>query len=433
MSTNPTAAVMSLPAVLRGKKILLVNHSDTLGGASVVTFRLMRAMLATGLDVKLLVFTKTGDDPLVDKIGTRFLRGLHFGMERIDILMRNDYNYGDLYKVSTGRYAYGISSHKWVREADIICLNWINQGMMGVDELLKLHKAGKKIVWTMHDMWCMTGICHHSYECRNYEKQCGLCPFLGPKAASDDISHKIWAKKMNVYQQVPVKFVAVSHWLEECGRRSSLLSKADLRVIPNLFPINEFTVRPSGRWAAFDIYRKPNVICFGAARLDDPIKGLPYAIDALNYIFDNYPEVANDSVAFFFGNVKNPEVFDQLRFSHVNLGRLNDMHLIRHLYAASKVVLSTSLYETLPGTLIEGQACGAVPVTFGRGGQADIVEHKVNGYIADYLSSTSIAEGIMWALRADISRDFLHEEVRRHFDAETIVGEYIRMFEEFYV
>ncbi len=45
-----------------------------------------------------------------------------------------------------------------------------------------------------------------------------------------------------------------------------------------------------------------------------------------------------------------------------------------HLYSTASVVVSTSEYETLPGTLIEGQAYGAVPVSFDRGGQRDIID-----------------------------------------------------------
>lgn len=50
---------------------------------------------------------------------------------------------------------------------------------------------------------------------------------------------------------------------------------------------------------------KPNILLFGAARIDDPIKGLDYTIDALNHIFDNYPEIANKTAVYFFGNIKN--------------------------------------------------------------------------------------------------------------------------------
>lgn len=36
-------------------KLVLINHSDTIGGASVVTYRLLKALQAEGVDASMLV------------------------------------------------------------------------------------------------------------------------------------------------------------------------------------------------------------------------------------------------------------------------------------------------------------------------------------------------------------------------------------------
>ena len=115
---------------------------------------------------------------------------------------------------------------------------------------------------------------------------------------------------------------------------------------------------------------------------------------------------------------------------YLHLGRINDPKVIRQLYASAKVVISTSLYETLPGTLIEGQAAGCVPVSFGMGGQADIIDHKVTGYIAEYKSPKSIAEGIAWALETAPDREMLHNSVREKFASKVIAQRYIELFKK---
>lgn len=109
---------------------------------------------------------------------------------------------------------------------------------------------------------------------------------------------------------------------------------------------------------------------------------------------------------------------------------MNDWRLLRQLYAAASVVLSTSLYETLPGTLIEGQAAGCLPVTFGRGGQADIVTHLKDGYIAEYKNPESVADGIIWALSQKPDREALHESVRERFASNTVAQRFIALFNE---
>ena len=45
-------------------KLVLINHSDTIGGASVVTYRLLKALQAEGVDASMLVVHKATDDPL---------------------------------------------------------------------------------------------------------------------------------------------------------------------------------------------------------------------------------------------------------------------------------------------------------------------------------------------------------------------------------
>ncbi|MDE5626859.1 MAG: glycosyltransferase, partial [Candidatus Amulumruptor sp.] len=218
----------------------------------------------------------------------------------------------------------------------------------------------------------------------------------------------------------------------ERASRSLLWRDREVEVIPNAFPAEYYSpdeikgsADPLAEVGANDLRI---VMC--AARLDDTIKGLPYAIEALNYIFDNEPELARRMTVVFVGEIHNPAALDGLRMPYVALGRVNDTSILRLIYGHSHIVLSTSLYETLPGTLIEGQAMGCIPVTFGRGGQADIVNHKVNGYIAEYKDTHSVAEGIIWAINSGISRDELHDSVVKRFSSPAIAARYIELFGE---
>ncbi|MCM1163143.1 MAG: glycosyltransferase [Muribaculaceae bacterium] len=413
---------------LKGRKILLVNHSDTLGGAAVVTFRLLQALRKRGLDVRMLVYTKTSGEECVDVVGKRFNRGMRFCMERLWMLLRGSIPLDKIFQVSTGDFAINIHSHPWAREADIVCLNWTNQGLMNLEGIKQLHLMGKKIVWTLHDMWAFTGICHHAYECDHYRDQCGGCMFVSGGGSFDDISHRVWQQKMKIYSEVPITFVTVSKWLEKKARSSSLLCDKPVTTIHNAFPVENFYTTPPAHIDSLLSLTKPNLILFGAARLDDPIKGLQYTIDALNIIFDNYPAIANSTAVYFFGSMKNPEMLDKLRMSHRWLGMVRDQKILRYLYASAKVVLSTSLCESLQGTLIEGQAAGAIPVTFGGDGREDIVTHLDTGYIARYKDPQDIANGVLWALGSEIDRDYLHRSVAERFGAQRISDRYIELF-----
>ncbi|MDE5750374.1 MAG: glycosyltransferase, partial [Duncaniella sp.] len=162
--------------------------------------------------------------------------------------------------------------------------------------------------------------------------------------------------------------------------------------------------------------------------LDDPIKGLDIAIEALNHIFDTHPAAAQNSALYLVGAIRNPSVLSRLRFSYRHLGLIRDEKVMRMMYSMAKVVLSTSLYETLGATLVEGQAAGAIPVTFGGDGREDVVTHLETGYIAEGRDPKSIAEGILWALNSDIDRDFLHETALHNFGARGCTDRYIELF-----
>ena len=100
------------------------------------------------------------------------------------------------------------------------------------------------------------------------------------------------------------------------------------------------------------------------------------------------------------------------------------------IYSASNVVVSSSLYETFGQTLIEAQACGAIPVAFGGSGQEDIIAHKVNGYLAERLSAESLADGIYWALTADLERSVLRNNVLSHYTESIVALKYTEVYNE---
>lgn len=408
-------------------KVAIICQSDTLGGAAVVTYRLMYALRQQGIDARMLVFTKLSQDVNVRQIGSRPMRGYTFMGERIGIAMSNGFSRANLFKVSTATKGLALHRDSWVKEADVVMLSWINQGLLSLNGVRRIAELGKPMVWVMHDMWNLTGICHHAYDCRGYMESCGKCPFLSSRR-ENDLSRRVWKRKQKLYAEAPMTFVPVSNWLADCCRSSGLLSGADIRVIPNAFPIDSFVTQST--YSLGRIVEGRKVIAMGAARLDDPIKGLDIAIDVLNYLFDNKPEVARRSVAVFFGAVRNRAAFDRLRFPHQLLGRVNDPSLLRQMYAKTHIVMSTSHYETLPGTLIEGMAAGCLAVTFGQGGQTDIVDHLETGYIAKYPDVVDFAKGLEWALARTPDRDELHELVRRRFSATSVAERFADLFEE---
>ena len=178
--------------------ILIISTSDIHGGAAIAAFRLMKALQTHGENVKMLVRDKYSDDENVVQVGSKARNKWNFVWERGRIFLGNRLSRENLFDVSIANTGVSVTEHPEFIKADIIHLHWINQGMLSLDEIGKILASGKKVVWTMHDMWAFTGICHHASACKNYEKSCGSCPYLA-SASRNDLSHQVFFKKQEIY------------------------------------------------------------------------------------------------------------------------------------------------------------------------------------------------------------------------------------------
>lgn len=381
-----------------------------------MTVRLMHALRQAGVDARMLVMHKSLADDNIDLVSNELARKTSFLLEHAIIYARNGFSKENLFKTSIAVTTLPVHRHPWVKEADVVVLNWINQGMMSLKEVRRIKAP---VVWTMHDMWNLTGVCHHAGECIGYMRDCGNCRLLNNGRHAHDLSRSTYLRKMRLYDHKPITFVAVSHWLaRKCGK-SPLMRGRSLMVIPNAFPVGDFSPEPRLTRQACGLPVNRRLIVMGAARLDDPIKGLDLAVEALNKVRDL------PVAAVFFGDLRDKTSLSRLRLPHVWLGPVTSSAKLRDIYAHSDCVLSTSHYETLPGTLIEGQASGVLPVSFGNGGQADIIDHLATGYIARGRDASDLAAGLRWAIDPDTPRSHLRATVAHRFGAETVAQRYI--------
>lgn len=371
------------------KRIAVICKSDSTGGAAIVSRRLTEALREQGVDATMLVLEKRSHAPFVVKASYPLRQPLAFLAERLQIFLHNGFSLKNLFKADTASFGLPLWRHPVVRRADAVVLNWVNQGMLSLKGVRKLTATGKPVVWIMHDQWNMTGVCHYSQECRRFEEECGSCPLLGGKRRRD-LSFRVWRRKRKLYAGTPIRFVAVSRWLAGEARRSSLMGGLDVTVIPNAFrPVAVKEVLPN---------HKPKIL-FSAASLDNYMKGLDTFRDAVNLLAPDH-----DFDVLLMGALKDPSKLENFTMKPVYLGEVNGDEALAEIYRDADVLVNSSSFENLPGTLVEAQAYGAIPVTFDRGGQRDIIDHLRTGYLAEWsddadLRARNIADGIRWALR----------------------------------
>lgn len=420
-------------------KVAIINKSDSTGGAAVVSFRLMEALHRKGVDARMIVAEKLTDSPYVTLAGSKREIMMPFLAERLKIFIKNGFDRKTLFKIDTASDGIDLSRDPFVKEADVICLAWVNQGLLSLKDVEKLSALGKPIVWVMHDMWCFTGLCHHAGACVRYEGKCGKCPLLGEKRERD-LSTKTQLRKKTAYLAAKGKlhFVAVSRWLADCAARSGLLGDMPLSVIPNAFPI---TRDDANHTLEYFRERRRNAggkctMVFGAARLDDPIKGFPILIEAMKALKEMSVGSGRNFELVTFGAIQDESLLDAIAVPHRHLGRVKGRDAVWNIYRNADIVVSTSLYETLPGTLIEGQANGCIPVSFVRGGQRDIIDHLSTGYLAEWnddpaIAGRAIAEGIMrMSAEGEEMRVRMAESVIERFSADSVARRFISLFKK---
>lgn len=413
-------------------KVVILNTSEQSGGAAIASNRLMKALRKTGINASMLVLKKQTNDEFVVSVQQNFMDKLrakyYFLWERLCIFFQNGFSRKHLFQVSLANTGFDISKHPLVQSANIIHLHWINQGFLSLSGINKLLESGKPIVWTMHDMWPATGICHHAWNCKNYEQLCGNC-FLLKSDKKKDLSDSILLKKQAIYSH-DIRFIAVSSWLMKVSQAGSLMCNQNIDIIPNLIDTETFFPRKKEKARQFLSFpTEKKIVVMGAQYLDNPIKGLSSFLSALAII----AEKRSDLLIVLFGNYKGDK--EQLilnsPFEMRYMGDINNPSFLAQLYSAADVTVMPSYYETFGQTLIESMACGCPVVSFDNSGQVDVVNHLKNGYLAKSGDIEDFAQGIIQILNEANHSSYCSNAIAKikHCYTESIVSEqYISLY-----
>jgi glycosyltransferase involved in cell wall biosynthesis len=385
-------------------RVLIVNTSERTGGAAVAANRLMMALNNNGVKAKMLVRDKESDSLTVVGLPKSPMLNWHFLWERLVIFFHCRFSRKHLFEIDLANSGSDITKLREFQEADVIHLHWINQGMLSLSGIRKILKSGKPVVWTMHDIWPATAICHLTLNCRNFTTHCHNCRLLPGKGSSSDLSTSVWRKKEKMLEDSSIYFVTCSHWLEQEAKASALLRGQKIVSIPN--PIDTHIYRSGDKQTArknLGLPEDKRLILFVSQRVTNKNKGMDYLIDACRQLKDY-------ELVILGGHAE--EVVDQLPLKAHPLGYVNDERRIVEIYQAVDVFVLPSLSENLPNTIMEAMACGVPCVGFKVGGIPEEIDHKRNGYVAEYRDSDDLARGIRWIL-SEADYDQLSQEAVR--------------------
>lgn len=394
-------------------RVLIVNTSENTGGAAVAANRLKEALNNNGIKAKMLVRDKESDDITVAQLNKSWHQKWDFLWERLVIYMRLHFKRDNLFLIDIANAGTDITKTREFKEADVIHLSWINQGMLSLKGIRKILESHKPVVWTMHDLWPASSICHYARNCRNYEKQCGNCPLLPGNGSSNDLSARIWRKKRKILERNSILFVTCSRWLADKAKKSGLLSGQKVISIPNPIDSRAFTKenREEARLYA-GLPEGKKLILFVSQRVTDKRKGMDYFITAINKMVEAHPEMKDDCGIAILGG-KAEELADKLPLPSYPLGYVSEEKKIASIYNSVDLFVLPSLEDNLPNTIMEAMACGVPCVGFNTGGIPEMIDHLKNGYVAEYKSSDDLAKGIHWVLSEADHQSLSNEAMKK--------------------
>jgi glycosyltransferase involved in cell wall biosynthesis len=386
-------------------KVVHIQYStQSAGGAAL---RLQKAFINAGIQSQIVSLQK--DSPAVENV-------IYLGKKQRAIARINCRIQAWLNKKTPSQF--GLFSHSLISnniikneavlQADVIYIHWVLNGFLSLKNLKQLAGLNKPVIFFMHDMWTISGGCHYSFECENYETDCKNCQMFEGKPKHSPAS-KDYNKKMKLYNSFAnFYFVSPSRWLFNCSQQSLLTKSKPLFYIPNVLDTGVFKhYDKSTARKLLNLAESEIIIAFGAVSVTSPYKGWAYLAEALKLLKQD--AMLNKISVLIFGSGYNKEVDDAIPFKKRFMGYLCDEYSTALIYNAADVLIVPSLADNQPTIVQESLSCGTPVVGFNTGGIPDMIEHKKNGYLAIYKNVPDIVEGIKYCIENKIEGYMLPE------------------------
>jgi glycosyltransferase involved in cell wall biosynthesis len=408
-------------------KILHIIAGELTGGAARGAYWLHQGLEELNIDSKILTNASSdlGDKNVILIAINKKSKILNLIRKRLDNIIILFYPNRKKIIFSTGFWGYNFTKTKEYKEADIINLHWINGGFVNIKHLKKIKKP---IVWTMRDMWPMTGGCHVAefLNCQRYKEGCNKCKQLNSNKKYD-LSYFVWNRKKRFIPR-QVILVGISNWLSLKAKESRLYKNHKIYTIHNNIKIEEFLpIKKEVAKKILKLNTRKKVILVGSTSTSDIWKGFHKFLNAIKFLDKNKYFLC------FFGEFNKHYLIKELGYEYKSFDYLKDNISLRLLYSASDVFVAPSIQEAFGKTLTEAMSCETPVVCFDATGPKDIVSHKIDGYKAKPFSSEDLAKGIEWVLNYDNYEDLCknaRKKVVENFDSRVIAEQYKKLYEE---
>lgn len=255
---------------------------------------------------------------------------------------------------------------------DILHINNLHGAFLGIKDVKKLSHYCK-VVWTMHDMWTLTGHCVYAFDCHKWVgRDCSNCPRPGLACeVKGNVSRRSLKDKAKYFANADITFVAISQWMKD-NFYKSVLKDEKVVLIHNGIDID--TYREKNRIdnrASLEIGEDEFVILFVANGVESPFKGVDVLLQALKYIPG---ENRQNTTLLVCGKIEDTSVFAELDgYKIQSVGYISDSDRMADMYSAADVFVAPSRAEAFSLVVVESMACGTPVIGSNAGGIPELI------------------------------------------------------------
>ncbi len=346
-------------------KILHINFSGFGAGAGGATamYWLQSGLSKLGHQSRTLFHLGGGSEFDTDCLPehTRLERGIRKLTRRLGL--------GDVHR----RQTFQIPELDVFRWADVVNLHVIHSGFFNYRALPKLTSL-KPTVFTVHDMWPVTG---NEYYDDAWDSYCSAAASRATPLPPKPSPSWSWRLKQQAWQNSRMKFVSPSHWLTQVllgGLPAPYFrNEFDVTHVPNGLDLD--VLRPTDLASRTDLRKRLGIptdraaVLVSSANLSDPRKGMDLLVEAMARL----PEAVRQNVTLMCMGAGAEQLPALLGMPVLSFGYVTSEQQKSNVYNAADLFVLPTRADNQPCTVLESLACGTPVVSFDVGGLAEVV------------------------------------------------------------
>ncbi len=322
----------------------------------------------------------------------------------------------------------GLYANPHFRDADILHLQLVySSSFLSLLHLPVLARL-KRVIWTLHDPFIMTGHCLHPMDCHRWQHGCGECPDLNRTfPIKRDTTAFQWQLKHWLMHRSDIELVISSKWMERHLQQSPILSHLPYTIIP--FGVDLDVFQPKNRCECREhlgIAQDAQVLFYRYRGEDEPYKGWPVLQQALLKMQPKRPTVLL--------TIDKTGDFKHLssKYQVIQLGWLKNQDALVDALSASDLFLMPSMAESFGMMALEAMACGVPVITFKTTSVEEVIHAPEGGVAVDYADADALAKAIAELLDNDPQRQTLSRQARelavREYDRQLYLDRHMKLY-----